>query len=136
LAPIRIRELSVKLIAMEFKTPEMAEVFDRSSDNPAVLGSVHSKSEIMQQQVMDLEMLNENVEEYLRSISITFDKRTETFLVKQENEEEPITVPKEELAVALNELNAEAFIFFQQLNFSLALCSLRKAGLFCQVNGG
>ena len=112
---------------------ESGDALDRSTDNPTVLASAHSQSEVAGQHSMDLAMLMESVEELIRSISLSFDGKTQCFLIRQEQGTEATQVPREEMALTLNELNAEAFVYLQQQNMSLAFCVLKKAAFFCEV---
>lgn len=113
------------------------ELYDHSSDQPIALDSQASQADLAQQQLADMELLEENIEELLGDIKISFDKKNETFTIVQENlqpEERKAQVQREYLALTLGELNAEAFIQFQQYNLNLSLCVLKKAAFYCKVS--
>ena len=108
--------------------------YEHSNDMPMAMGVQNSQSDLMHQQLLDFDMLAESIDEMLRNIRISFEKKTETFVIETLNEDKRQEVQKEYLALTLGELNTEAFNHLQEYNLNLSLCVLKKAVYFCTVS--
>lgn len=109
---------------------------DRSTDAPLLMEAGHSRSELMHQQALDLEMLKQEIIELLTNIKLKYDKKTESFDIVFSNEKRKTTVQKDELVLVLGGLNAQAANFLNDENWYACLCELNKGIFFSNVACG
>jgi hypothetical protein len=109
------------------------EAADRSTDAPVLMEGGHSRSELMQQQALDLEMLKQEIIELLANIKIKHEKKTDSFDIIFLTEKRKTTVQKDELVLVLGGLNAQAASFHNDENWYACLCELNKGIFFSNV---
>jgi hypothetical protein len=106
---------------------------DRSTDAPLHLETGHSRSELMQQQALDIEILKQEIMELLANIRVKHDRKTEAFEIIFVSEKRKTSVQKEELVLVLGGLNAQAASFINDENWYACLCELNKGVYFSNV---
>lgn len=109
------------------------EAADMSTDASPVMGNGHSRSEFMQQQTMDLEILKQEIAHLLLNIKLRHDKKTDSFDIIFVTEKRRTNVHKEELVLVLGGLNSQSANYINEENWYACLCELNKGIYFSNV---
>lgn len=111
----------------------MEDLGDRSADVPLAMDGANSRSELMQQQTLDLEMLAREIQEIIDNIKLRHDKKTDSFDITYLIERQKVSVLKEDLVLELGEQNAKAIRAMEDDNWYGSLLELAKGAHFSGV---
>lgn len=111
----------------------MDKMADRSADGPLAMENGNSRSEMQQQQTLDLEMLAREIQEIIDNIKLKHDKKTDSFDICYIHERLKVNVLKEDLVLELGEQNVKAMRSIEDENWYGCLCELTKGAHFSNV---